>query len=96
MTNTTTGELSPFAQRELDREFRTAKAMTEASTVEVHIGRVLMEMGIIEAAPRNVAAALSAAARLNAGAISASVIRRNYPMGGLTHDFVSAIIMATR
>lgn len=81
---------------EIDREFRVAVAHTEASTVEVQIARALFDLGIIDAAPRNVATALSAAARLNAAAISASVIRRNYPVGGLTHDFVSAIIMATR
>lgn len=90
-----TTRLSPFAQNELDREFRVAKAMTECSTHELHTARALMDLGIIEAKPANVAHALSAAARLEAAALSASHVRRNYGAGGLTYDFVNEVVIAS-
>ena len=89
-----TAQLSTYAALELDREFRTAKAATECSTQELQIARALMDLGIIDARPANVARALSAAARLEAGYLSASLIRRNYGVGGLTYDLVNEAVAA--
>lgn len=88
--------LSPFAKNEIDREFRVAVAHTEASTVEVQIARALFDLDVIEAKPANVGHALGAAARINAGFVSASMVRRNFGAGGITHDFVSAAVAAAR
>lgn len=91
---TATAALSPFQQQEIDREFRVAIQHTQAPTVEVQIARALFDLGIIPAAPRNIAWALGAAARLEAGYLSASLIRRNYGAGQLTHELVTAAVAA--
>jgi hypothetical protein len=86
--------MSIHTAADIDREFRTAIAHTEASTIEVQIARALFEVGAIDASPKNVAHALGAAARINAGYVSASMVRRNYGAGGITHDMVTEAVVA--
>ena len=87
------------AALDIDREFRTALAHG-ATTDEVRMARVLIEVNAVEVNPRNthaaVSTALGAAARLIAGGqfVHPGQVRRLYGNGGITYDLVNEAVTA--